>query len=128
MTVEDNPIAVGVGVGAWGGATIAFVNEPGENQDGCREPRSTWRTSPADPFSRAVRAMSPSPSTHATGDHMSSNDRKQLTPWLLVALLAVALVASLLWILWHDCEDVSDVDGAATPSAIVARDFTIVGT
>jgi len=36
MTVTGNPIAVGEAVGAWGGATIAFVNESGENQDGCK--------------------------------------------------------------------------------------------
>jgi hypothetical protein len=36
MTVTGNPIAVGTGVGSWGGATIAFVNEPAEDQDGCK--------------------------------------------------------------------------------------------
>jgi hypothetical protein len=36
MTVTGNPIAVGLGVGAWGGATIAFLDSETENQDGCK--------------------------------------------------------------------------------------------
>ncbi len=36
MTVIGNPIAVGVDVGAWGGATIAFLASATENQDGCK--------------------------------------------------------------------------------------------
>jgi hypothetical protein len=36
MTVTGNPIAVGDDVGAWGGATIAFLSSDTENQDGCK--------------------------------------------------------------------------------------------
>jgi hypothetical protein len=36
MTVTGNPIDIGDDVGAWGGATIAFVDSPAENQDGCK--------------------------------------------------------------------------------------------
>lgn len=36
MTVTGNPIATGNGVGAWGGATIAFQNSTTENQDDCK--------------------------------------------------------------------------------------------
>ena len=59
---------------------------------------------------------------------MNSTDRKQLIPWLLVALLTLALVASLLWILLHDCEDGSGVQGSGdSGSRSSLGDFTIVG-
>ena len=72
---------------------------------------------------------------------MNSADRKQLIPWLLVALLAFALALSLLWILLHDCEDASGVQGSdpAPPAPagepgpghsggrVASEDFTIVG-
>lgn len=35
MTVNAN-VPSGTGVGSWSGATIAFVNEAAENQDGCK--------------------------------------------------------------------------------------------
>lgn len=35
MTVNAN-VPAGDGVGSWSGATIAFVNEAAENQDGCK--------------------------------------------------------------------------------------------
>ena len=59
---------------------------------------------------------------------MNSTDRKQLIPWLLVVLLTVALVASLLWILLHDCEDASGVQGSGDSGGRSSLDdFTIAG-
>lgn len=60
---------------------------------------------------------------------MNSTDRKRLIPWLLVALLTLALVASLLWILLHDCEDGSGVQGSGdSGSQSSLGDFVIAGS
>jgi len=36
MSVTGNPLAMGNAVGAWTGATIAFLNSTSENQDDCK--------------------------------------------------------------------------------------------
>jgi hypothetical protein len=60
---------------------------------------------------------------------MNSADRKLLAPWLVAAALFVALVLCLLWIMLHDCEDASDVDGSGdSTSQRSSGDFIISGT
>lgn len=59
---------------------------------------------------------------------MGSTDRKQLIPWVVAAVPAVALVLCLLWILLHDCEDdASEVDGSGS-SLPSTEEFVISGT
>jgi hypothetical protein len=60
---------------------------------------------------------------------MNSTDRKQLIPWLVAAGLFVALVLCVLWILLHDSEDASDVEGSGDSSnQSSSENFIISGT